>query len=1187
MSQPSFGSFATRQAFLDAVEADFLRVSRELPASGSSSRRRPMFYEGKKKAALVHAVFDQLRTRINEPSTRLVLREAALIELGEGVGLVDKELRAAVQTLADAFAAWELKKFHATIDGDLQQVSVSGHFSSAAGSLLVDLEVGLELRDRDAETGDADVNRDHLLRYLRWFTNSLSRSESQIGRGIYIPVAEVRPSRSTRRSEEAETRDDRPTAVDQPSRWNEIRSSGSVAVVAPAGRGKTSLLRAEAKRLAELALLALEGDTPVRLITIPIFLRLDDVSEVMSSGAPPLEELLQLTLRRAEVDSGVINTVVAHVTQGASLLLLDGLDEVPWERRDEIDDVLVLLAERRIPTTFSSRRESFDFAQPLLRELYTAIELMPFSTASVDTYLQARFPDPVMLAKASSRVALEHQPWDALLLALFCDALDDGEATRSVRRLTRIELYDRLLRITLQGPWREQKHPERRRRFRVADAKIRALEELALLASFAADGRISERDLAHVLVSHPFDVGTQFDHALDELVEGDGILVRRGGLRAEYEFLHPTFRSYLTARSLASTGAPGVATAMDRAWFDSHWQDVVVFMASLGALDLSTILSTVERSDVFNQRLYLAGRCLGHVTEVDERVTAIADRILSIYRHSRFDERTDARPALVEMGHNSYETVLRAFTECPDGDLGRLLAEVATDDRAARALRVFVKDFRADPAERAMAAAAATRLGEHDLWQCLFPIVTWEGNFIDVAARYGLPAMVSKAIAQGAFSDEAALRVYAEYLSYPSGSFKRQALAGALPQIHTPTAEALAWQILADTNEDEDIRKDLAAMMFESRSGLSLLLRHLFPLITTMACEGVRRTEDAVAAMKRSSDNVAAAFATALNDELDAGDAQLRRGLLASEDPDMQLAAIELFRESEKRLCVQALAILAIHEDATIRSRAVRSCRNFPSAAVDAIVLDLLEDPDIGVRIEAISTAAELRLKSAVAKLESLATAADDAIAWSATDALASIADVKTAPTVVRRFHEAQATASQLAHFHDDRVWPLLENRWKAVASSATHSVDALFLDDDVQRSHRQANDAASALGILRDPRAVDLLLNGLSFAAAPVRPSIIKSLDLLMNGSSAVIISTGVLDGIDIISARDNRHVVEIPSLGPRTIDFRFGRLFDETLAAYRLLRRAAPIVRRRLSDKEWERWCDRCLRVTASSVS
>ena len=1180
MSQPSFGSFATRQALLDAVEADFLRVSRN---------GRPMIYGGKRKAAFVHAVFDQLRTRINEPSKRLVLREAALIEIGDGVGLVDRELRAAVQTLAEAFAAWEMKNFPATINGELQQVVVSGDFCSAAGRLLVDLEVGLDLLDGEPDTGDADVNRDHLLRYLRWLTNSLRRSESQIGRGIYIPVAEVRPSPSSPRSEIAEMGDDQPTGRNQPSRWNEVRTFGSVAVVAPAGRGKTSLLRAEAKRFAELALPALEGDTPVRLITIPLFLRLDDVSEVMSSGQP-LEEMLQLTLKRAEVDSGVIDAVVAHVIRGAALLLLDGLDEVPWERRDDIDDMLILLAERRIPTTFSSRRESFDFAQPLLRELYTAIELMPFSPASVDSYLHARFHDPVMLAMASSRVASERQPWDALLLALFCDALDDGEAPRSVRRLTRIELYDRLLRTTLQGPWRQQKHPERRRRFRVADAKIRALEELAMLAAFTPDGRISECDLAHVLVSHPFDVGTHFDHALDELVEGDGILVRRGGVRAEYEFLHPTFRSYLTARRLASTGAPGVTMAMDRAWFDSHWQDVVVFMASLGALDPSTILSTVERSDVFNQRLYLAGRCLGHVKGVDQRVTAIADRILSIYQHSRFDERADARPALVEMGQNSYEAVLREFTECPNGDLGHLLADVATDHRAARALRAFVKDVRADLAERAMAAAAATRLGEHDLWQFLFPIVTWEGNFIDVAARYGVPAMVSKAIAQGAFSDDAAQRIYAEYSRYPSGSFERHALAGALPQIHTPTADALAWQILADKSEIEDIREDLATAMFVSRSGrtaLSLLLGRVFPLITTMACEGVRRTEDAVAAMKRSSDNVAAAFAAALDEELDAGDARFRRGLLASEDPAMQLAAIELFRESENRLCVQALAILAIHEDASIRSRAVRSCRNFPSAAVDSIVLDLLDDPDIGVRIDAISTTAELRLKSSVAKLESLATAADDAIAWSATDALASIAEVETAPTVVRRFHEAQATASQLAHFHDDRVWPLLENRWKAVAPSATYSVDALLLDEDVERSRRQAKDAASALGILRDPRAVDLLLNGFCFAAAIVRPSIIESLDLLMNHSNAVVISTRVLDGIDVISARDNRHVVQIPSCGPRTIDFGFGRLFDETRAMYRLLRRAAPIVRRELSDEDWERWCERCLRVTTSSVS
>jgi hypothetical protein len=1191
MAIPHLGRFESRTVLLNYLETDFLLVK-----EGS----RTKIYAAGKKAKFVHKLFNLLREVADRDSIQIEVREARLQMISDAVDLGDKELRQVVKALADSFDRWELKHFVARIGDEETEVSLSAAISVLDGTPHLDWNLNFKVLPDEAPE-DAEFVQEHLIQYLAALQQRLKRERSGIGGGIYIPVDHVDDAKQ----EKVRRADSSVSSTSGPSRWRHVRNFVSVAVVATAGRGKTSLLISEAERLAKSAAQALKESAPLTSIRIPVFLRLN---QLVAAAKFRGSDWLSPALREAGFLSAA-TAVASCMARRTLVLLLDGLDEVEWSHRDEVDALLSDLADMRIATIFTSRPEAFEIASPDVRKAYQAVTLPQFTSSQVSDYIRRRFPESKPARRPPS--AWSRRTWEPLLLALACDTMTERSLDSHGDRES--DLYDELLRAMLSTGWRKQPSAERRRRSRVAPAKIRALEAIACHMSSRASSTvpISEEIAAAILEDHPFESGRRFATSLDELVEGDGVLRRRGMSRPEIDFGHGMFQSYLTARSLASAGSAGVEQALGRAWFDPHWEDVVVFMAGLGALQLSDVISLSDGPDVFRTRLVLAARCAGQMTSGDVDFSSLAVRLLALLE----DRYTDAMSALTSMGGAAYGSILQTFVARPSARLGQLLAEVATDDRAKRVLRVFVETS-SNSSERLRAALAAASLGDTETLKHVLSMDTSESSF-DPSSRHETWSAAG-AITSGRWNDPSVEVLFEAYQRKPPGSFGRAVLARALGGIHSAVADTFAWEILSDKEEPAELRGEIAYDLFSrgergstlfygASSGFTLFGTSLFEAISTLATGGTRAMDAAFRLMSASGDPLVATVGVMFTrDEHDESEAKAaHRALLWSADVEVRFDAIRDLHVDELELCVQALAVLAKHERDDVRRRAAEACREMPPASVESIVCELLTDPVDHVRRQAINTAGNLRLLAALPSLLEIersfdpsslptdddffasqpslyqvAMRAEGPDADLAFAAIAAIGDARYGPIATRRFHEGRASATQIAHFRDERLWPLILDQWISSIARATFDVSGMWHDHEIRAATWLAKDAARAFGIFRDPRAINVLLSSLPVISAQVREPLFYSLNTLMTSTNAVEISARLLDGIEQISAKDTKHVVLTSSNGrvmdgTRVMDYGVSYNFNDVRDIFR---RAAPFVRQAYEDRNWFAWYRRC---------
>ena len=192
----------------------------------------------------------------------------------------------------------------------------------------------------------------------------------------------------------------------------------------------------------------------------------------------------------------------------------------------------------------------------------------------------------------------------------------------------RNDLYDTVIRLLLEGPWREpnlREHDEGR------------LEEkfhlLRYIAWYFATFKGSWHDL---FTSHDLNTAIQASSSekylirtaphkksiLWEISEQDGILVKAGepgfGMaksQIPYLFLHRTFHEFLVASYLSNLETEQwLPFIKSHLWFDPDWEIVITLLAGcLGNPQLLLEEMINEKDDVFHTQLLLAGRCLAEI----------------------------------------------------------------------------------------------------------------------------------------------------------------------------------------------------------------------------------------------------------------------------------------------------------------------------------------------------------------------------------------------------------------------------------------------------------------------------------------------------------------------------------------------------------------------------------------------
>jgi formylglycine-generating enzyme required for sulfatase activity/energy-coupling factor transporter ATP-binding protein EcfA2 len=339
--------------------------------------------------------------------------------------------------------------------------------------------------------------------------------------------------------------------------------TGRWMVLGDPGAGKTTLLRHLARTLAQQR----------ERRWVPLF---DSLPRLLRDRASLLERVVRRLERAGQPAQGLSETLDRVGRDGRLLLLLDGLDEVPKESREEAEQLLRDLAVRwpGTPIVVTSRPIGYrppgsDFREvevlPLDREHRQELLARWFGRATGEPDIP-RARQSMQALDAAELHEVAGNPLYLTLMALLFE--QDIAPDRN-----RARLYDQVFDLLLDGKHRPGAEPMERKEI------VRAvLRQLA--CGMTEDNRDAEpvKVLEDRLYRPELDsLRTELERIgrwrsrlrpfLEDLAERTGILGPHDGAAADWRFWHRTFREALTAEHLWEQykGKAGRATVLDRA----------------------------------------------------------------------------------------------------------------------------------------------------------------------------------------------------------------------------------------------------------------------------------------------------------------------------------------------------------------------------------------------------------------------------------------------------------------------------------------------------------------------------------------------------------------------------------------------------------------------------------------------
>ncbi|MEZ4769059.1 MAG: SUMF1/EgtB/PvdO family nonheme iron enzyme [Caldilineales bacterium] len=483
-----------------------------------------------------------------------------------------------------------------------------------------------------AKLEDEDVER-ALVAYLRWVRNAYDKARlygfesTPVARptavqklsDIFIPVTLRRHWPPTRR--EAEQALSGLSGLDALVAWHSLTQSraraGSVvafddmlglserlAIVGPAGTGKSTILAYLAAALADLGLsgegtlLTLPDNEPLIPVLVPLRYYRDYIERIQQSAGTTLADpragtlagFIPWYLRRRnptlELSEDFFDRVLAG---GGCLLMIDGLDEIAnreqrGQVRQEVENLVhdIYPGNRMIVTAREAGyRDEAVFGDDFLR-----LDVQPMDDLQVailvDKWCQCLFPENV----AGNR--------DKLV-----QSIHQINALRNDRNLPPLISTPLMTTMVISVQWGETELP--RERARLYEACVRAIIQAQYIPDDPARQQLinwggpweAQRDWLSELALAMHKGGRGSAAIREERVreilsttlsreETDAFLkaVRyRGGLyeeRAEFfQFIHLTFQEFLAARLLAKQRKAG-RTAIKKFIADSWWREVLL-----------------------------------------------------------------------------------------------------------------------------------------------------------------------------------------------------------------------------------------------------------------------------------------------------------------------------------------------------------------------------------------------------------------------------------------------------------------------------------------------------------------------------------------------------------------------------------------------------------------------------------
>jgi tetratricopeptide (TPR) repeat protein len=515
------------------------------------------------------------------------------------------------------------------------------------------------------------------------------------------------------------------------------------------------------------------------------------------------------------------------------LLLLDGLDEVPPGQQEILAQWLLGFLEiadlRGHQVVIASRPTSI---APMLQGRLTSYELEPFTPEQGAEFTRKWFgfkagefrqdlqrvsaavitDTPLVLTIAAATYQEHgHLPeWRATLYEQFIDIwLTEAERRGVWDEWGNTTVRGALERIALQMT----EHPEQRSAEMLGGVvENRLLEELDRGALQGLKGNVS-------------DSSKRF---LDQLARGSGVLFRQGGV---YDWVHPTFREYLTASALAQQYGPDAREAMAivNRWVAAYWREVVLFLLEVWSKDgkdisqvLKPILAVARDPQAKRGERAAAARALGQLGRVDEA----AATLVALAQDSLVDGSTHdlAVKSLAQLGR-AHELLVLAREHGWSSRhvrVARALGQLGHVDEAAATLVALARKM-----PGVGAVEALRHLGRVDEAAATLLALAQEPHVEDSERRN-----IAEALGQLGRADEAAailLALAQEPQAQASKRIKAAEVLGRLGRVDE--AAAILVAIAQDPQEDDNIRPAAAAAL-----GQLGRVDEAVPILLTAAC---------------------------------------------------------------------------------------------------------------------------------------------------------------------------------------------------------------------------------------------------------------------------------------------------------------------------------------------------------------
>lgn len=465
--------------------------------------------------------------------------------------------------------------------------------------------------------------------------------------------------------------------------WEEIRDQFHRAIIlGDPGFGKSWLLRYEGRRIAAEQLTQLKKQKVNEdEINFPVHMRLSNLAEYIDKNNPNLPNAILLLLQNEyDISKQFSFWIKQHIYTSRCVLLLDALDEVAEEKKTGLVYALEnFAANSDCHILLSSRIAGYRKAPFFLKDgkWSPELELVAFDWEQIHAFIKNWFSQDATKEKELINVlrtepVLRTQARIPLLLSFICLI-----ATRNIKMpKRRSELYETVLDLLMEGPWRELHLRE------YDEGRLEAKRNLLMYIAwhFANnDNRwrdlLPSNELNSIIQSSEYalymrESDSHKQTALWELSERDGILVKAGNpdvgvarIQIPYLFLHRTFHEFLVASYLSSLEIKKwLSCIKSHLWFDPDWEIVIILLA--GCLKapqelLEAILN--ERDDVFHSQLLLAGRCLAELKEnsVSDKIrTKILSQLLKMLQSTSERDRYQASLVIGQIGSSAIPEIL-------------------------------------------------------------------------------------------------------------------------------------------------------------------------------------------------------------------------------------------------------------------------------------------------------------------------------------------------------------------------------------------------------------------------------------------------------------------------------------------------------------------------------------------------